>query len=309
MLASPLFQNPMTNQQQGIPHERLYKAKVLIEALPYMQGFRGQTFLVKVGGSAMEDPALVESLMRDIVFMEVIGINPVIVHGGGKAISRAMTDAGLEARFVCGLLVTNERAVAIVEKTLSEVINPTLVEMLKKFGGRGQGFAGTEVFVGEKLEPAAGPDGGRVDLGCVGRVIDFQTDAIEAAIAAEIVPVVSPIASEKGTGQSLNVNADVAAAALAGRLRADKIIFISDVLGVMRDPADATSLIGTITRADADKLIAEGVISGGMIPKVRSSQECLAAGVEKVHLIDGRIEHSLLLEIFTEDGIGTEIVS
>jgi acetylglutamate kinase len=123
------------------------------------------------------------------------------------------------------------------------------------------------------------------------------------------VPVVSPIASEKGTGQSLKVNADVAAAALAGRLRADKIIFISDVLGVMRDPADATSLIGTITRADADQLIAEGVISGGMIPKVRSSQECLAAGVEKVHLIDGRIEHSLLLEIFTEDGIGTEIVS
>lgn len=288
--------------------EQFDKAQVLIEALPYMQGFRGQTFLIKVGGSAMEDPALVESLMRDIVFMEVIGINPVIVHGGGKAISRAMSDAGLEARFVGGLRVTDEAAVAIVEKTLSEVINPTLVKMLTKFGGRGQGFAGTDVFVGERLPPVTGPNGDVANLGCVGRVVDFDTSRIEKAIAAEEVPVVSPIAKEQGTGQSLNVNADVAAAALAGKLGADKILFISDVLGVMRDPADPGSLIGTITKSEADQLIDEGVISGGMIPKVRSSQECLNAGVEKVHLIDGRIQHSLLLEIFTEDGIGTEIV-
>ena len=188
------------------------------------------------------------------------------------------------------------------------MINPSLVQMLTKFGGRGQGFAGTEVFVGARLEPVIGPDGEAADLGCVGRVVDFQTDAIEAAIAAEVVPVVSPIAKEAGTGQSLNVNADVAAAALAGKLSADKILFISDVLGVMRDPSDPESLIAHITRAQADQLIAEGIISGGMIPKVRSSQECLDSGVEKVHLIDGRIPHSLLLEIFTEDGIGTEIV-
>ena len=225
--------------QQGTHKEQIDKAKVLIEALPYMQGFRGKTFLIKVGGSAMEDPALLESLMRDIVFMEVIGINPVIVHGGGKAISRAMSDAGLEARFVGGLRVTDESAVAIVEKTLSEVINPSLVKILTKFGGRGQGFAGTEVFIGERLEPVVGDDGVSANLGCVGRVVDFQTAAIEAAIADEVVPVVSPIAKEAGSEQSLNVNADVAAAALAGRLRADKILFISDVLGVMRDPTDA----------------------------------------------------------------------
>ncbi|MGK0186342.1 MAG: acetylglutamate kinase [Verrucomicrobiales bacterium] len=298
----------MVIPQQGTRQEQIDKAQVLIEALPYMQGFRGQTFLIKVGGSAMEDPALVESLMRDIVFMEVIGINPVIVHGGGKAISRAMSAAGLEARFVGGLRVTDEAAVAIVEKTLSQRINPALVQMLTKFGGRGQGFAGTEVFIGERLPPVVNADGTKADLGCVGSVVDFNITKIEAAIAAEEVPVVSPIAKEAMTGQSLNVNADVAAAALAGKLGADKIIFISDVLGVMRDPADRSSLIATITRAEADQLIEDGVISGGMIPKVRSSQECLNAGVEKVHLIDGRIQHSLLLEIFTEDGIGTEIV-
>ena len=299
----------MSRQHSTTLEEQIDKAKVLVEALPYMQGFRGQTFLIKVGGSAMEDPTLVESLMRDIVFMEVIGINPVIVHGGGKAISRAMSDAGLEAQFVGGLRVTDEPAVAIVEKTLSETINPSLVQMLTKFGGRGQGFPGTSVFVGERLEPAVGPDGELVDLGCVGRVVDFQTLEIETTISAEKVPVVSPIAREHGTGQSLNVNADVAAAALAGRLRAEKILFISDVLGVMRDPSDPASLIGTISKAEADQLIAEDVISGGMIPKVRSSQQCLDAGVKKVHLIDGRIPHSLLLEIFTEDGIGTEIVA
>lgn len=299
----------MARQHSTTLHEQIDKAKVLVEALPYMQGFRGKTFLIKVGGSAMEDPALVESLMRDIVFMEVIGINPVIVHGGGKAISRAMSEAGLEARFVGGLRVTDAAAVAIVEKTLSEVINPTLVRMLTKFGGSGKGFAGTEIFIGERLPAGVGPDGDPVDLGCVGRVVDFETTGLEAAIATEVVPVVSPIARERGSGQSLNVNADVAAAALAGRLRADKILFISDVLGVMRDPSDPATLIGTISKAEADQLIAAGIVTGGMIPKIRSAQECLDAGVKKVHLIDGRIPHSLLLEIFTEDGVGTEIVA
>ena len=296
-------------ENSGILDTHIGKAKVLIEALPYMQGFRGQTFLIKVGGSAMEDQALVENLMRDIVFMEVIGINPVIVHGGGKAISRAMSDAGLEAKFIGGLRVTDEAAVAIVEKTLSQRINPSLVTMLEKFGGRGSGFPGTTVFQGERLEPAKGSGGEPIDLGCVGRVVDCQIEEIQAKISAEIVPVVSPIARESTGGQTLNVNADVAAAALAGKLKAEKIIFLSDVRGVMRDPADPESLIATIARADADELIASEVISGGMIPKMKSALECLDAGVGKVHLIDGRIPHSLLLEIFTEAGIGTEIVS
>jgi acetylglutamate kinase len=298
-----------TPPTSGTLKAQIGKAKVLVEALPYMQSFRGQTFLIKVGGSAMENRALVESLMRDIVFMEVIGINPVIVHGGGKAISRAMSDADLEAKFVGGLRVTDEATMAIVEKTLSEEINPSLVNMLEQYGGRGRGFPGTAVFQGERLEPAKGPDGESIDLGCVGRVVDCHVDGILSHSYASCVPVVSPIASEFSTGQALNVNADMAAAALAGKLKVDKIIFISDVLGVMRDPAEPDSLIGTIARKGVDELLESDVISGGMIPKVRSARECLDAGVKKVHLIDGRIEHSLLLEIFTEAGIGTEIVS
>ena len=277
--------------------EQIEKAAVLIEALPYMQTFRGKTFLIKVGGSAMDDRDLVRKLMRDIVFMEVAGINPVLVHGGGKAISKAMADSGLEAKFVNGLRVTDESAIAIVEQTLSKQVNPGLVEMLNTFGGKAIGLPGREVFSAERV----------VELGCVGKVSGCETQILEACVASEHVPVVSPVASEQGTGEPLNVNADLAASALAAQLKADKLIYLSDVLGVMRDPSVPSSLINSISSAESETLIVEEIITGGMIPKVRSATEALDAGVGKVHLIDGRIPHSVLLEVFTEGGIGTQI--
>ena len=293
--------NESTFQQQ------IDKAAVLIEALPYLQRFRGSTFLIKVGGSAMENPELVKSLLRDVVFLEVAGINPVIVHGGGKAISAAMERSGLTAEFVSGLRVTTDDAMAIVEKTLNEVINADLVSGVSGAGGRAVGVPGTAVFHGERMRSWSAEAGRDVDLGRVGRVIDFTTDQITRAVASEIVPVISPVARELGTGLSLNVNADLAASALAGRLGVAKLVFLSDVRGVLRDPKDESTIIPSIPVSEVEPLIESGVISGGMIPKVRSSVEALQAGVGKVHMIDGRVPHSLLLEIFTDGGIGTEI--
>jgi len=288
--------------------QQIEKAAVLVEALPYLQQFRGHTFLIKVGGSAMDDPELVKRLLRDVVFMEVAGINPVLVHGGGKAISAAMKDSGLDAEFVGGLRVTSDEAMELVERTLSREINPGLVKGIEGFGGRALGIHGNEAFIGERITGWSQDEGREVSLGRVGRVVGFELSKIHAAISTEIVPVVSPIASERGTLLSLNVNADLAASALAAELKATKLVYLSDVLGLMRDPQDESTLIHSLKADEVEGLIADGTISGGMIPKVRSSVEALRAGVGKVHMIDGRIPHSLLLEIFTTEGIGTEIV-
>ncbi len=274
------------------------KAAVLLEALPYMQAFRGRTFLIKVGGSAMEDPAVVDTFLKDIVFLEAVGINPVIVHGGGKAISKAMQESGLEARFINGMRVTDEETIQIVEQTLARVINPGIVSKINSFGGKAVGVPGTEVFVGEKMKG---------DLGWVGEVTDCRTGLIQAAVSGEFVPVVSPVAREPASGKALNVNADLAACALASSLQAEKLIFLSDVRGVLRDPADESTLIPALDPGRIATLKSEGVISGGMIPKVDSALASLRGGVGKVHLIDGRIPHALILEIFTDVGIGTEI--
>lgn len=289
------------------PEEEIKKANILIEALPYLQAYRDKTILIKFGGSAMDDPELVKSLMRDIVVMETLGLNPVVVHGGGKAISKAMQDAGLEARFVNGLRVTSKEAVDIVEATLSGRINPGLVEMMREHGGKAVGIPGTNVFVGEKLYEKD-EKGERVDIGMVGRVIGCQLARIEEALSLQITPVISPLARELGTQQALNVNADLAAAALARELKPVKLIYISDVPGLMLDPKDPSSIIQSINRKEAFELIEQGGISGGMIPKVKSAVDALNAGVRKVHFIDGRLPHTLLLEIFTPEGIGTEIV-
>jgi acetylglutamate kinase len=277
---------------------QIKKADVLLEALPYMQGFRGCTFLIKVGGSAMEDPAVVDTFLKDVVFLEAVGINPVIVHGGGKAISKAMKDSGLEAKFINGMRVTDEETIKIVEQTLARVINPEIVNKINAFGGKAVGVPGTEVFTGEKMKG---------DLGWVGEVNDCRLGLIQAAVAGEFVPVVSPVARETESGKTLNVNADLAACALATRLKATKLIFLSDVRGVMRDFKDDSTLIPSLNPAAIEDLKKEGIISGGMIPKVDSSLESLRGGVGKVHLIDGRIPHALILEIFTDVGIGTEI--
>ncbi len=287
--------------------DQISKAAVLLEALPYMQSFRGQTFLIKVGGSAMEEQSLVDSLLRDIVFLEAVGINPVLVHGGGKAINKAMKDSGLEAKFIGGLRVTDEATIQIVEETLARVINPDLVDRIKSLGGRAIGLPGTTVFSGKRMlgkDPATGE---AADLGFVGEVTECNSEVIDLAVAGEVVPVVSPVAREVGTRNTLNVNADIAACALAKKLKATKLIFLSDVLGVMRDPKDNATLIPTLDEASIAQLKKEGIISGGMIPKVDSALDSLHGGVGKVHMIDGRIPHSLVLECFTDRGIGTEI--
>lgn len=283
------------------------KADVLIEALPYLQAFRGKTFLVKMGGSAMEDPDLVARVMRDIVFLEVAGIHPIIVHGGGKAISAAMAAAGLEAKFVGGLRVTTDDAIAIVARVLSEQINPGLVRMIRDFGGKAVGIPGDAVFFGEKTH-GSDAAGQRVDLGRVGEVVGCQLAQVAAAQQAGIVPVISPLAAELVTTLPLNINADLAAAALAKELRVAKLVYLSDVPGLLANPLDPATLIHSVTRAEASALIADGTISGGMIPKIRSAVDALNAGVRKVHFVDGRLPHALLLEIFTDGGIGTEVV-
>lgn len=284
------------------------KASVLIEALPYLQSFRGHTFLIKMGGSAMEDPNLVRKVMRDIVFMEVAGINPVIVHGGGKAISAAMEEAGLEAKFVGGFRVTTPEAIEIVEQTLSHTINPGLVNMITDFGGLAHGIPGTDVFIGRRIQ-ATGENGEQVDIGRVGEAVGCKLKLVQQLISAETVPVISPLAAEEETGKPLNVNADLAAASLAKALVATKLVYLSDVPGILSDPEDPDSLIPSINRSEANERIADGTISGGMLPKIQSALDSLDHGVGKVHFIDGRTPHSLLLEIFTRSGIGTEIVS
>lgn len=284
------------------------RAESLIEALPYIQRFRGQTFVIKYGGAAMEEDQIVDRFLRDIVFLEAVGINPVLVHGGGKAITARMREAGLKPQFVNGLRVTDEISIGIVEITLDSEINPKIVETIVKFGGKAQGISGKSVFVARKLPPQRREDGEQVDVGFVGEATKINARAIRSAIRDEIVPVISPIGAGED-GMVLNINADVAAAALASAIKAAKLIYVSDVPGIMRNPASSDSLIPTVHASQIDPLIKDKVIDGGMIPKVQSAAEALKNGVEKIHMIGGNIQHCILLEIFTNSGIGTEIVS
>lgn len=284
------------------------RTESLIEALPYIQEFRGHTFVIKYGGAAMEDEEIVEKFLRDVVFLEAVGINPVLVHGGGKAITSRMRKAGLKAQFVNGLRVTDATAIKIVEETLDGEINPSIVRTIQDFGGRATGLSGKSVFTARRLPPQATEEGATIDIGFVGEAAGMKTDKIRLALKKEIVPVISPIgATEEGV--VLNINADVAAAALAAELQATKLIFVSDVPGIMRDPDDKNSLIPSLTAEQTESLIKQKVIAGGMIPKVQSAAAALRKGVQKTHLIGGSIQHGLLLEIFTNAGIGSEIVA
>lgn len=284
------------------------RAATLVEALPYMQEFRGRVFVIKYGGSAMESEEAVERLLRDVVFLEAVGINPVLVHGGGKAISTRMREAGLTARFVNGLRVTDEASIRIVEEVLDREVNPRLVRTIGRFGGNARGFSGRNVLRAEKLPPVEDGRGGVEDIGFVGRVTDVETAELEAVISRELVPVVSPVAGGDD-GCTYNINADEAAAAIAGALRAAKLIFLSDVPGIMRDREDPESLVSTVHADQVEQLIRQNVLEGGMIPKVRGAVEALRRGVGKTHMIDGRLPHALLLEIFTNEGVGSEILA
>ena len=283
------------------------RAESLIEALPYIQKFRGKLFVIKYGGSAMEDDAVIDRLLRDIVLLEAVGINPVVIHGGGKAISQRMRETGQKPRFVNGLRVTDAAAISVVESVLDGIVNPDIAARIVKFGGRAEGIHGKTVLVGRKLPPQT-EGSERVDLGFVGEVTEVRSGPIEDAVHREVVPVISPLARDEA-GVIYNINADIAAASVAGQLKAAKMIYVSDVPGLMRDQNDRESLIPSVTLAQIEKLIASSVITGGMIPKVESAARALRQGVEKVHFIDGRTPHALLVEVFSKKGIGTEITA
>jgi acetylglutamate kinase len=283
------------------------RAEALIEALPYIQKFRGKLFVIKYGGSAMEDDEVIDRLLRDIVLLEAVGINPVVIHGGGKAISQRMRDAGQKPRFVNGLRVTDAESISIVESVLDGVINPDIAARIVKFGGRAEGIHGKTVLLGKKL-PLQTDGSQTVDLGFVGEVVDVRTAPIEEVVHREAVPVISPLARDEA-GVVYNINADIAAAGVAGRLKAAKMIYVSDVPGLMRDPNARESLIPSVTLTQIEKLVADGVITGGMIPKVESAARALRQGVGKVHFIDGRTPHALLVEVFSNKGVGTEITA
>ncbi len=286
----------------------LARSESLIEALPFIQKYRGQLFVIKYGGSAMEDEATVDRLLRDIVFLEAVGINPVLIHGGGKAISAKMREAGLKPRFINGLRVTCSESIRIVDEVLGGEINPRIVSRINEFGGRAVGIAGKEIFRARRLPKRVDEKGEELDFGFVGEVTEVDTASLIEAIESETVPVISPLARDE-EGAILNTNADIAAGAVATALGAAKMIYLSDVLGIMRDPKQPDSLIPTLTIDGVNKLIKEEIIEGGMLPKVESAMNAIRSGVRKVHFIDGRIQHSLLLEIFSNSGVGTEIVA
>jgi len=284
-------------------------AENLIEALPYIQKFRGQTFVIKYGGAAMEEDSIVEKFLRDVVFLEAVGINPVIVHGGGKAITARMREAGLKAQFVNGLRVTDEQSIRIVEETLDGVINPKIVETIARYGGKAHGFSGKSVFIARKMANQVDQETGEdTDFGFVGEAARISAQEVRKTLKAEVVPVISPIGADEN-GMVLNINADIAAAALAASLKASKLIYVSDVPGIMRDPSNPESLIPSVHGEQVATLIKDKVIAGGMIPKVQSATKALKRGVEKIHMIGGHTPHCLLLEIFTNAGIGTEITA
>jgi acetylglutamate kinase len=283
--------------------ELISKAATLLEALPYIQRFRSQIFVVKYGGSFMDsdDPDVRHRVARDIVFLETVGINPVVVHGGGKAITRALETAGLKAQFVQGQRVTDAATMEIVERVLSREINAEIVKAIEDFGGRARGFAGSEIFRCQKLVCD------ERNLGFVGEVVDVNIDPLRECIRRSVTPVISP-AARGDEGKIYNCNADIAAAKTAIALKARRLVFMSDVPGLLRDPKNDLTLMMHLRVEEVPELKRAGVISTGMLPKVDSAIAAIESGVEKVQFVDGRIPHSVLLEIFTDAGVGTEVV-
>jgi acetylglutamate kinase len=283
------------------------RAETLLEALPYLQKFRGGIFLIKYGGSTMESAEQVDLFLEDVAFLDAVGIRVVLVHGGGKAINARMKEHGLTPNFVGGLRVTDAATIEIVRSVLDEEVNPGIVAQLGKLGVKSIGISGRDVFTASKLPPVTGPDGKEVDLGFVGEAEEVNPDPVQAALDGGMVPVISPLGALP-SGEAMNINADVSASALASALPATKLIFLSDVPGLMHDPKDPDSLIHSLTASQTEELIERGIIAGGMIPKVRSATKALAHGLGKVHLLGAGTPHAVLLETFSEEGVGTEIL-
>jgi len=289
------------------------KAAVLIEALPYIQSFRGKMVVIKFGGSVMDNDGAVASILKDVVFMHAVGMRPVLVHGGGVRISAAMRKKGINPHFVEGYRITTKEVIDIVKETLLNEINSELVRKIKEFGADAEGISGDDsklISVTRfrpliKSDPKEKPK--RKDIGFVGSVESINPGPINSALKKDKMPVIATLGFGNDN-KTYNVNADEAAGEIAQVLGAEKLVFLSNVKGVMKDPEDEDSLISSLKLSMVEQLMANNIISGGMIPKIRACIKAVSNGVHKTHVIDGRIPHSLLLEIFTDKGIGTQIV-
>ncbi len=288
--------------------EAIRKARVLIEALSWIQRFKGRYVVVKLGGSTLDDVNAVNSLLTDVVFMATVGMKPVIVHGGGKAISSAMASAGIEPKFVLGRRYTDRQTLQIASRVLVEDICQSIVDRINRNGARSTGLHyGTEnVLTAEKLtlkDEAGNP----VDLGHVGHVTAVDVETLVRVCSTGTIPVIPSIALSE-VGHRLNINADTAAAAVAKALSAEKLIFLSDIPGILTDLKRPETRLSHVTAAQVRALIADGTIAGGMVPKVEAALESLTSGVHKIHIVDAAMPHSVLLEIYSDTGVGTEIV-
>ena len=289
--------------------EAIRKARVLIEALGWIRQFRDRHVVIKLGGSALEDPKSVRSFLTDVLFLETVGMKPVIIHGGGKEISQGMADAGIEPRWVQGRRFTDQATLDIATNVLAGDICNRLVDEIHDLGGDAVGMSylsGKNLLIGKRLS-LTGDAGEELDLGFVGEVVAINREFLDAAASAGQIPIIPCVAVDR-TGQRLNVNGDTAAAAVARLLKAEKLVFVSDVPGILRDRDDADSLISHITVSRCRGLIADETIAAGMVPKVEAALEAIEAGVGKLHIVDGRMPHSVLLEIYSDKGVGTEIV-
>ena len=286
-------------------------AEVLIEALPYIRHFYDRRIVIKYGGAAMEDNTLIQSVMQDIVLMKYVGIRPIIVHGGGPRITKWMDRVGKVPEFVQGLRITDTDTVEIAEMVLG-LINKEIVSHINQHGGKAIGLSGKDsnLILAEKQETQVTDENGQkidVDLGFVGKIIGINTESITVLDSGGYIPVITPIGVGVD-GQTYNINADTMAGEIASAFQAEKLIMLTDTRGILRDLSDDTSLVPTIRMREVDQLTKEGFIEGGMLPKVEACKTALAGGVYKTHIIDGRVPHSLLLEVFTEGGIGTQII-
>lgn len=280
----------------------LQKASVLNEALPYIQRFHGKTIVVKYGGSAMVDHELKKNVIRDVALLKLVGFRPIIVHGGGKEITKWTKKLGIETKFVNGLRVTDKATMEVAEMVLNR-INKGLTSMMEKVGVRAVGISGKD---GSTLRVTKKLSGGE-DIGFVGEVKEVNPQLLNTLLDNDIVPVICPIGSDDRF-HSFNVNADDAACAIATAVGAAKLAFLTDIEGVYRDPLDKSSLISELTIPEAEELLESGNVGGGMLPKIRNCVDAIKSGVSRVHILDGRIEHCLLLEFFTNRGVGTAII-
>ena len=290
----------------------LQKAKILVNALPYIKKYYGQTIVIKYGGSAMVDKTARKQFIKDVVLMKYIGINPVIVHGGGPEINEMLKKVGKESKFIAGNRVTDEETVEIVEMVLSGKVNKGIVADINKYGGKAIGISGKDdnmilvrqKYIEEKSENSE--ETKKIDIGFVGEIENINTEIIKVLEKSDYIPVISSIGTDKN-GQTYNINADYVAGEIAGKLNADRMIFLTDVDGILLDYHDKQTLIDEIDVYHVNKLIEKGVISGGMLPKVNTCLKAIEKGVENVIILNGKLEHSLLLELFTEEGAGTLI--